>query len=92
LSLLPRVGGGQGGVKHEEAWNQLCQQLITTMGCILVAMLPQTSQEIQGDGRNDRQQIAGFGVKNLPLTEPDRTSALLHRFKFLSRSLCYSLT
>jgi hypothetical protein len=93
LSLLPRVGGGgQGGVKHGEAWNQLCQQLITTMGCILVAMLPQTSQEIQGDGRNDRQQIAGFGVKNLPLTEPDRTSALLHRFKFLSRSLYYSLT
>jgi hypothetical protein len=46
----------------------------------------------KGDGRNDRQQIAGFGVKNLPLTEPDRTSALLHRFKFLSRSLCYSLT
>ena len=46
----------------------------------------------KGDGGKDRQHIAGFGVENLPLTEPNRMSTLLHRFKFLSRSLYHSLT
>ncbi|XP_062523564.1 proline-, glutamic acid- and leucine-rich protein 1-like [Corticium candelabrum] len=93
LALLPRVGGGgQDGVKHAEAWSHLCQQLMSTLRCVLKAILDGTQHDIQSCSEEQgNTQLVGFGIEDLPPTEPDRMSTLVHRHKFLSHCLHHIL-
>ncbi|XP_038050518.1 proline-, glutamic acid- and leucine-rich protein 1-like isoform X2 [Patiria miniata] len=87
LALLPRVGGGgQGGVKHTEAWSYYCQRALASIDGVV--------DKIYGNSRPGKQTEPSqppFPLPDAPLKEPTRTYTLIRQYKVLCACLQHML-
>ncbi|XP_071798025.1 proline-, glutamic acid- and leucine-rich protein 1-like [Asterias amurensis] len=83
LALLPRVGGGgQGGIKHIEAWSFFCHRVLTSMTIVLDDLYGETDSGSKVDSA-----YPPLGSLEAPSKEPSRTCTLIRHFKVLSACL-----
>ncbi|XP_072033723.1 proline-, glutamic acid- and leucine-rich protein 1-like [Amphiura filiformis] len=75
--LLPGVGGGgTGGAKHTEAWDQCCDKLINTGHGILEQLYQDVETESYAAVSSETVKLA-----SPPETEPHRSTCLLQQFE-----------